>query len=66
MGLSRGRRGLWGGFGLLKTPTATFRMFTSRTDEAVVVVTTGRPLLLSPANPEAFVQAITDLLSGQD
>ena len=62
LGARVGAGGMWGGFGLYKTKTVTFRMFTSRTDEAIVVYTTGRPLLITPADLEGFVTALADLI----
>ena len=59
LGMRIGVGGLWGGFGLLKTRTTTFSMWISRTDRLVVVdVTDGRPLLLTPDDPDRFVAAL--------
>jgi hypothetical protein len=54
-----GAGGLWGGFGLLVTSRESFAMYVSRTDRFVVVrLRTGRPLLVTPAEPERFVAAL--------
>jgi len=59
LGLSRGRRGLWGGFGLLVASRESFAMYVSRTDRFVLVrLRAGRSLLLTPAEPERFVAAL--------
>jgi Bacterial PH domain len=58
-GMRIGAGGLWGGFGLLKTRTATFSMWISRLDRMVLVELRGaRPLLITPERPEEFVQAV--------
>ena len=58
-GVRIGAGGLWGGFGLLKTRTTTFSMWISRTDKLVVVeLRDARPLLVTPDDPERFVQAL--------
>jgi len=58
-GMRIGAGGLWGGFGLLKTRRATFSMWISRLDRMVIVELDGaRPLLITPANPERFVESI--------
>ncbi len=58
-GVRVGAGGLWGGFGLLKTPNETFSMWISRTDRFVLVSLTGaHPLLVTPNEPEAFVAAL--------
>jgi hypothetical protein len=55
-GVRIGVGGLWGGFGWLRTRTATFSMWISRTDRLVLVeLRAARPLLLTPENPERFV-----------
>ena len=60
LGLRIGVGGLWGGFGLLKTRATTFSMWISRTDRLVVVDVTGeRPLLLTPDDPDRFVDALS-------
>lgn len=54
-GVRIGAGGLWGGFGLLKTKSVTFRFYISRMDDYVIVRrTTGRPLLITPAEPDRF------------
>lgn len=54
-----GAGGLWGGFGLLVTSRESFAMYVSRTDHFVLVrLRAGRPLLLTPAEPERFVAAL--------
>ena len=59
LGLSRGRRGLWGGSGLLVTARESFAMYVSRTDRFVLVrLRAGRSLLLTSAEPERFVAAL--------
>jgi len=59
LGLSRGRRGLWGGFGLLVTSRESFATYVSRTDRFVLVrLRAERSLLLTPAEPERFVAAL--------
>jgi hypothetical protein len=63
-GMRIGAGGLWGGFGLLKTKSATFSMWISRTDDFVIVrLKDGRPLLLTPEEPAAFVEAVQRLVS---
>ncbi|MDB4997849.1 MAG: hypothetical protein JWM74_5281 [Myxococcaceae bacterium] len=63
-GLRIGAGGLWGGFGLLRTKRATFSMWVSRTDDFVIVrLNDGRPLLLTPEEPAAFVEAVQRLVS---
>jgi hypothetical protein len=58
-GMRIGVGGLWGGFGLLKTRARTFSMWISRTDRLVVVDLAGtRPLLLTPEDPERFVETL--------
>ena len=62
-GMRIGAGGLWGGFGLLKTKSATFSMWISRTDDFVIVrLNDGRPLLLTPEEPAAFVEAVQRLV----
>ena len=59
-GMRIGAGGLWGGFGLLKTGRETFSMWISRTDRFVIVRMRGaRPLLVTPALPERFVEVVT-------
>ncbi len=58
LGMRIGVGGLWGGFGLLRFPAVTFSMWISRTDRFVVVeLREGRPLL-TPADPERFLEAL--------
>jgi hypothetical protein len=59
MGVRIGVGGLFGAFGLLRTRTATFSMWISRTDGLVLVtLRDARPLLVTPADPERFVAAL--------
>jgi hypothetical protein len=56
-GMRIGAGGLWGGFGLLKTRKATFSMWISRLHGLVIVrLHRARPLLLTPEDPERFVE----------
>ncbi len=58
-GMRIGAGGLWGGFGLLKTKSVTFRFYISRMEGYVIVwPRTGRPLLITPAEPQSFVRAL--------
>lgn len=58
-GMRIGAGGLWGGFGLLKTRRETFSMWISRTDRFVIVQLRGaRPLLVTPEEPERFVELV--------
>lgn len=58
-GLRVGSGGLWGGFGLLVTRGGTLRFYVSRIDRFVLVVTrTGRPLLITPSDPQGFVRTL--------
>jgi len=58
-GMRIGAGGLWGGFGLLKTGRETFSMWISRTDAFVIVrLRDGRPLLLTPEDPDRFVDSL--------
>jgi PH (Pleckstrin Homology) domain-containing protein len=51
--------GLFGAFGLLKTRTATFSMWVSRSEGLVLVtLADARPLLVTPDDPERFVAAL--------
>ena len=51
--------GLFGAFGLLKTRTATFSMWVSRSEGLVLVtLADARPLLVTPEDPERFVAAL--------
>ena len=59
-GMRVGAGGLWGGFGLLVTRDETFSMWISRTDRFVIVRLDGaRPLLVTPEEPERFVEALS-------
>ena len=59
-GMRIGAGGLWGGFGLLRTSRETFSMWISRTDAFVIVRVRGaRALLVTPANPERFVDELS-------
>jgi hypothetical protein len=61
-GLRVGAGGLWGGFGLLMTPKATFSYYVSRTDAFVLVpLASDRTLMLTPERPQAFVAALHGL-----
>jgi hypothetical protein len=65
-GVRVGAGGLWGGFGLLKTPNETFSMWISRTDRFVVVSLAGEhPLLVTPNEPESFVAAVERRVSAR-
>lgn len=64
LGMRIGAGGLWGGFGLYKTASVTFRFYVSRLDDLVVIQTDGRPLMITPARPEALVQALRARLGG--
>ena len=62
-GMRIGAGGLWGGFGLLKTGRETFSMWISRTDRFVLVsLRDARPLMLTPNQPERFVEAVHRLV----
>jgi len=62
-GMRVGAGGLWGAFGLLVTRKGTFRFYISRLDSFVLVQSRGgRPLLITPSDPEAFVAALSDPL----
>ena len=58
-GMRIGAGGLWGGFGLLKTRSETFRFYISRLDGYVLIRAAGAPpLLITPAEPESFARAL--------
>ena len=59
-GVRIGAGGLWGGFGLLGTSKrGLVQMYVSRTDRFVwIEMTDGRPWLITPDRPEAFVRAL--------
>jgi hypothetical protein len=60
LGMRVGAGGLWGGFGLLNTSRESFSMWISRTDSYVIVkLRNARPLLLTPTQPERFVDLVT-------
>lgn len=51
--------GLFGGFGWLRTGEGWVEMDIARTDGMVLLTFTGRaPMLLTPEDPEAFVEAV--------
>jgi hypothetical protein len=59
-----GAGGFCGGFGLGIASQQTFAMYVSRIDRFVVVwLASARPLLITPANPEGFVQHVQGLAS---
>jgi hypothetical protein len=60
LGMRIGAGGLFGGFGLYKTRTQTFRFYVSRLDEFVIVHLRGgeRPLMLTPESADAFVSSV--------
>lgn len=59
-GFRIGVGGLWGGFGWLQTERrGLIQMYISRTDRFVwIECAHGRPWLITPENPEAFVEAL--------
>src|SRR5215813_6612489 len=61
-GMRVGAGGLWGGFGWLWTKRrGIVQMYISRTDRFVWIdCAAGRPWLITPEQPEAFVHALTD------
>jgi hypothetical protein len=63
-----GAGGLWGGFGWLWTSRrGIVQMYISRTDQFVWIERkNGRPWLITPEEPEAFVAAISRELAGSD
>ncbi len=65
LALRVGVGGLWGGFGLLWTRRRGWvQMYVSRTDGLVWIERKGgRPFLLTPAEPEAFVAALASTLA---
>lgn len=60
-GMRIGAGGLWGAFGLLRTTRrGLVQMYISRTDRFVWMEITGsRPWLITPEDPEKFVQALS-------
>lgn len=60
-GMRIGAGGLWGGFGLLRTKRrGLVQMYISRTDRFVwIELSGGRPWLITPERPEAFVRALS-------
>jgi len=64
-GMRIGAGGLWGGFGLLKTRSETFRFYISRLDRYVLIRTASAPpLLITPTDPEDFVRTLELLRAG--
>jgi Bacterial PH domain len=61
-GMRVGVGGLWGGFGQLWTRRrGVVQMYISRTDRFVWIESArGRPWLITPENPEAFVYALSN------
>jgi hypothetical protein len=60
-GMRVGAGGLWGGFGWLWTKRrGIVQMYVSRTDRFVwIELARGRPWLITPEHPEAFVRALS-------
>ena len=59
LGIRIGVGGLWGGFGLLWTRGTIYDLYVSRTDGLVVLEREGgRPLLITPERPEAFIRSV--------
>lgn len=66
-GLRVGAGGLWGGFGLLVTAKGTLAMYISRTDAFVMLQLAGdRPLMITPEQPEHFVEALSSSIRSLD
>jgi len=64
LGMRIGAGGFLGGFGWLWTPRATFHLYISRVDYAVLVhLHADRPWMITPESPEQFVQLANTLLS---
>ena len=65
-GMRVGAGGLWGGFGWLWTKRrGIVQMYVSRTDRFVWIERAGgRPWLITPERPEAFVRALSGLRTG--
>ena len=58
-GLRFGAGGLWGSFGWVWTPLGAYEAYLSRDRDLVVVrCADRRPMLLSPADPVGFAQAM--------
>lgn len=58
-GVRVGAGGLWGAFGRYQTTSTTFRLFVSRRDWFVIVkFREGKPLMITPENPEAFISSL--------
>lgn len=57
-GMRVGVGGLWGVFGLFVTRKLTFQVYVSRLDRLVLLTGAGRPLLISPAEPELFISRV--------
>lgn len=63
-GLRVGAGGLWGGFGWLWTRRrGIVQLYVSRLDGFVWIECVGRPWLITPEQPEAFVAALSEGLS---
>jgi len=60
--------GLWGTFGTLRTSSETFSIFTSRTDQYVLLRFSGgaRSLLISPEDAPTFVAVLTSMPTPAD
>lgn len=60
-GMRVGAGGLWGGFGRLwTTRRGVVQMYVTRTDRFVRIERAGgRPWLITPEQPEAFVRALS-------
>ncbi len=59
LGYRIGAGGLWGGFGLYKTKTVTFRFYVSRMDHYVVIERSNdRPLMITPEEPDVFAAGL--------
>lgn len=57
--LRLGAGGLWGGFGWLLTANGKVSMYISRTDDLILIRRGDeRPVLVTPANPQRFVDAL--------
>jgi hypothetical protein len=64
-GMRVGAGGLWGGFGLLVTKRETLRFYISRLDGFVLIKNRStRTLLITPADPEQFVESLELLRIG--
>lgn len=64
-GMRVGAGGLWGGFGQLWTPHGRLDFYVSRTDAFVLVhLAQGRPLMLTPEQPDRFAAALQARAAG--